>query len=124
MRQTMVIASIHHDPSLTVEMIERFTRVDPAKVPVFTTFDDQPKPLGHCVRLWRVGLELWAEMDVLKDWSDPSLHAAEFHAECVIGGEQKSTSKLLAVVLTSMPRGMLAAQFQSAFEQFRASTQN
>lgn len=113
----MSIASIHHDPSVTVEMIERFARVDPAGISVFSTFEDQPKAIGQCVRLWREGLELWAEMEISNDayWPGPDApHPAPLHAECVVGFEGK-TPTLLTVVITSMPRGELASLFQQVF---------
>jgi len=121
MRRTMDIAGTDLDPSFTDEMLDAFTRIHAPSVQVFSTFENEPKAIGFCARLWRRGQRLVAELEIDDGayWPAPNEpQPAPLHAESVVTFRD-GTTELLAVVVTSMPRGMLGGMFREALEAAR-----
>lgn len=126
MRRTLPIASMDEDPDCTEEMLDTFSRVEPAEIDVYSTFEgDGTTPIGHCVRLWRDGRRLFAEMNIADRayWPKPwEQQPAPLHGECVVGFTREQRPKLLCVLVTCMPPGSLKATFAQSFTNIRNAT--
>lgn len=124
MRHTMDIAATDVDPNCNDEMLDRFALLDPTKVPVYSTFEDQPVAIGYCTRLWRDGPKLSADLEIndRARWPSASelVPPADLHAESLVS-YRGQTVHLIGVIITSMPRGMLANTIQGAYEQRRGT---
>ena len=108
MRLTLDIAATNRDPRFTSAMLERFAQVEPSSLQVYSLLEspEVPSPIGHCVRLWPQNGELWAEIEIEDGARMPAAHEDPMHAELLMTADGDQ-SRPIAVVLTSMPRGML-----------------
>jgi|SRR5688572_24040036 len=117
MRRSLVVASRHHDARATKEFLARCAAVT-EPIPVYSTLAETAVPIGYCIRLWQEEAELWAELEISEgaDWPSEDPH---FHGECLVT-YRDSLPDLLGVIVTSMPRGLLAPVMEGAFQTHRS----
>jgi hypothetical protein len=97
------ILSVH--AQIPIEMLAEIERSAPG-VEVLSTVER--RKIGRCTQYWLDGEDLWAEVE-LED--DALTHLAGTHAESVVALKD-GRPVLCAVVVTTLPRGMLDAAAQ------------
>lgn len=73
---------------------------------------EQNRQVGTCSKFWRAGDEVWAQLELVDGWR-PELG---MHAESICS---LAPTKMLCIVLTSLPRGSLGAMMQVIADQHR-----
>jgi hypothetical protein len=101
---------------VTRDMLAQLERSEPG-VEVVSTVEH--RKIGRCVQYWLSGEDLWAEAE-LDDGA--VVHLAGTHAESVVALKD-GKPVLCAVVVTTLPRGMLdaAAQEKPFVEAIKAA---
>ena len=117
-RRSAVIATLGQDERglVTARVLRNWAgQTHPEKIPVYYAVPAGVYEFGHCVRFWRDGAELWAELEIQDAradlWPDPT--PPGLYCD-VMAGLKGQNVMMLAVLCTAMPRGLAGALFARA----------